>query len=141
MDEPCEPIDTQALERLFAHLERGDSDAFFAHVADDVAWTVMGTHPLAGAYHDKRTFRAATFERLDRLVRGGIRLRLVDVLVQPPRAAVELVAEATASNGRPFDNRYCWVLRFDGGRIVEVRAYLDSALVQQLVDENEPVAR
>ena len=36
-----------------------------------------------------------------------------------------------------FDNRYCWVMRFDGETIVEVRAYLDSALVQKLIDDNK----
>jgi uncharacterized protein len=40
-------------------------------------------------------------------------------------------------NGKPFDNRYCWIARFSNGTIVEVRAYLDSALVKQLIDENE----
>jgi len=37
----------------------------------------------------------------------------------------------------PFKNRYCWVCKFKGTRIIEVRAYLDSALVQKLLDENE----
>lgn len=40
-------------------------------------------------------------------------------------------------SGMRFDNRYCWVIRFAGETIVEVRAYLDSALVQKLIDENE----
>jgi uncharacterized protein len=31
-----------------------------------------------------------------------------------------------------FDNHYCWIVRFDGGTIVEVRAYLGSALVAEL---------
>jgi ketosteroid isomerase-like protein len=56
-------------------------------------------------------------------------------------AAVELEALSTALNGKPFNNHYCWVTRFAGDRIVEVRAYLDSALVQQLLDENEKQAR
>jgi ketosteroid isomerase-like protein len=34
-----------------------------------------------------------------------------------------------------FDNRYCWVIRFEDNTIVEVRAYLDSALVQKLIAE------
>ena len=38
---------------------------------------------------------------------------------------VELVSRATARNGMRFDNHYCWVVRFDGDTIVEVRAYLD----------------
>jgi uncharacterized protein len=51
---------------------------------------------------------------------------------------VELESLSTALNGKPFDNRYCWITRFSNGTIVEVRAYLDSALVQRLIDENEP---
>ena len=35
-----------------------------------------------------------------------------------------------------FDNRYCWVCRFAGGEIAQVRAYLDSALVARLFQEN-----
>jgi hypothetical protein len=35
-----------------------------------------------------------------------------------------------------FDNHYCWVTRFDRGAIVEVRAYLDSAMVAELIRQN-----
>jgi ketosteroid isomerase-like protein len=57
------------------------------------------------------------------------------VLVDHDWAAVELRSYATAKTGMRFDNRYCWVMRFQGETIVEVRAYLDSALVQKLIDE------
>jgi ketosteroid isomerase-like protein len=40
--------------------------------------------------------------------------------------------------GLKFDNTYAWVVRFDqGGQIVEVRAYLDSWMVKQAIEENE----
>jgi hypothetical protein len=29
---------------------------FFISVADDINWTVMGTHPLAGVYNSKADF-------------------------------------------------------------------------------------
>ncbi|KAI7365268.1 hypothetical protein KC354_g5008 [Hortaea werneckii] len=39
--------------------------------------------------------------------------------------------------GMPYPQRYAWVMRFDeNGTIVQVRAYLDSALVQKAVDSN-----
>jgi ketosteroid isomerase-like protein len=44
---------------------------------------------------------------------------------------------STAISGKPFDNTYCWVTRFVGNEIVEVRAYVDSELVCELVKENE----
>jgi hypothetical protein len=51
-------------------------------------------------------------------------------------AVVELVSNATARNGMRFDNHYRWVVRFTGNTIVEVRAYLDSAMVAELFREN-----
>ena len=34
----------------------GDREGFMANVADDVDWTVMGTHPLGGRYRTKADF-------------------------------------------------------------------------------------
>jgi uncharacterized protein len=98
----------------------------------------MGSHPLAGTYHTKADFLAHTFARLDKILKEGVLLRVTNVLVDGDSAAVEMESLSTALNGKPFDNRYCWIVRFSDGTIVEVRAYLDSALVQRLIDENEP---
>jgi uncharacterized protein len=49
---------------------------------------------------------------------------------------VELHSLATAKNGLRFDNRYCWVVHFAGRTIDRVRAYLDSAMVARLFEEN-----
>jgi ketosteroid isomerase-like protein len=35
-----------------------------------------------------------------------------------------------------FDNRYCWVVYFRDDVIIRGRAYLDSALVARLFEEN-----
>ena len=131
-------VQASYVKSLFANLEDGKSGAFFEHVADDVNWTVMGTHPLAGTYHTKADFLAHTFARLDKILEEGVVLRVTNVLVDGDSAAVELESLSTALNGKPFDNTYCWVVHFSNGTIVEVRAYLDSALVQRLIDENEP---
>ena len=133
-------VQASYVKSLFANLENGKSGAFFEHVADDVNWTVMGTHSLAGTYHTKADFLAHTFARLDKILKQGVVLRVSHVLVDGDSAAVELESLSTALNGKPFDNRYCWVVHFSNGTIVEVRAYLDSALVQRLIDENEPSA-
>src|SRR5918997_2718190 len=125
------------VKSLFANLENGKSGAFFEHVADDVEWTVMGTHPLAGTYHTKDDFISHTFARLDQILKEGVLLRVTNILVEGDSAAVEMESLSTALNGKPFDNRYCWIVHFSEGTIVEVRAYLDSALVQRLIEENE----
>lgn len=124
---------------LFDHL-RHDKAKFFEKVSDDVQWTVMGSHSLAGDYFGKENFLDHTFRRLEKLLKEGMVLAIRNIMVDGDLAAVELEALSTAKNGKPFNNRYCWIVKFDGGIIKEVRAYLDSALVQRLIDENETPA-
>jgi uncharacterized protein len=121
---------------IFKGLERGDGAAFFEHVADDVDWTVMGTHPLAGHYLDKKSFIAGTFTKLDQVLISGAELHTEHLMVKDNQAVVELHSLATARNGMRFDNRYCWVVDFQDQLIVGVRAYLDSAMVARLFEEN-----
>jgi ketosteroid isomerase-like protein len=101
-----------------------------------VDWIVEGTHPLAGHYHSKAEFLAHTFEKLEKVLPQGAELYVEPVLVSGSWAVVELRSDATAKNGLRFDNRYCWICRFVNGTIVEVRAYLDSARVARLFEEN-----
>ena len=133
-------INADMVRRIFSPLESGDGEKFFECVAEDVDWTVEGTHPLAGHYQSKQDFYSHTFARLNNILQEGTQLHVQNVLTDGDWAVVELRSHAFAKSGMRFDNRYCWVVRFNDTMIVEVRAYLDSALVQQLIDENETSA-
>jgi uncharacterized protein len=126
------------IRQIFKGLETGDGAAFLDHVADDVDWTVMGTHPLAGHYHSKAAY-AGTWAKLGKVLPQGPQLHVEHVVVKDDDAVVELRSRATTINGLRFDNRYCMVLAFDGETIVRGRTYVDSALVARLFEEN-PIA-
>jgi ketosteroid isomerase-like protein len=120
--------------QLFAQrADPANRSRFFDRVADDVHWTVMGTHPRAGTYTSKQNFLRRTFERLDPLMRDQVRLEVAHLYLANDVAIAELRASSRAIDGEAFDNTYCWVCHFDGEQIVEVRAYLDSALVADLI--------
>jgi uncharacterized protein len=132
-------ITVDSVREIFKGLERGDGAAFFDHVADNVDWIVEGTHPLAGHYLSKKAFIAGTFAKLGQVLPQGAQLHVENLIVKDDEAAVELHSLATAKNGMRFDNRYCWVVYFQDGVIVRARAYLDSAMVARLFEEN-PIA-
>jgi len=129
-------VQADFVRKIFSGLEHGDGAAFFEHVADDVDWIVMGTHPLAGHYKSKSDFIAGTFAKLGKVLPDGAQLNVEHLLVAGDQAVVELHSEATAKNGMRFDNRYCWVVYFRDKIIVRVRAYLDSTMVSRLFDQN-----
>jgi uncharacterized protein len=132
-------VSAEYVRKVFTALANGDSPSFFKYVADDVAWRVTGTdNPLSGDYNGKAEFVPKTFIRLGRLMQDGeMTLGIVNILVDGEMAAVELKAHGKAKSGSEFANEYCWVCRFKNDMIVEVRAYLDSALVKRVIEENE----
>jgi ketosteroid isomerase-like protein len=111
--------------------------AFWDRVADDVDWTVEGTHPLAGRYHTKKQFVEATFVRIARLLPDGVKLEIEHLHVDGDTTIVELRSISTTKEGTEYANHYCWVCRFDGETIVEVRAYLDTMMVAYTILRNE----
>src|SRR6202044_3505440 len=129
-------VTVEYVREIFKGLEEGDGASFFDHVDDKVNWIVEGTHPLAGHYYSKAAFIEGTFAKLSKVLPRGAQLHVEYLLVSGDNAVVELHSLATAKNGLRFDNRYCWVCRFAGAEIAQVRAYLDSALVARLFQEN-----
>jgi ketosteroid isomerase-like protein len=65
-----------------------------------------------------------------------LQLSVEYLIVKDDQAVVELHSGATAKNRMRFDNRYCWVVYFRDSVIARVRAYLDSAMVARLFEEN-----
>src|ERR1700677_2903610 len=129
-------IASDRVREIFKGLENGDGAAFFEHVSDNVDWIVEGTHPLAAHYLSKRAFIEGTFAKLAQVLPQGAQLHVEHLLVKDDQVVVELHFLATAKNGMRFVNRYCWIGYFADARIVRVRAYLDSAMVARLFEEN-----
>jgi uncharacterized protein len=98
-----------------------------------------GTHPLAGRYHSNTQFIEATFTRLGGVLPGGVKLEVTHLYLDGDTAIAELHSTSTTNEGAQFANNYCWVRRFDGDIIVEVRAYLDSMMVAYTILRNEHV--
>lgn len=130
-------LSKQYVQELFKNLEIGQKDLFFAQVSPNVLWQVMGTHPLAGIYHTKQDFFDHTFARLNKVLKHGPTLKVNNITMSSEEqiAIVEMNQLSSTINDKPFNNYYCWIVKFENSIIVEVRAYLDSALVTQLMSE------
>lgn len=125
------------VQKLFNKLQNGKSNEFFKYVAPDVDWTIMGTHPLSGTYKSREDFIEKTFARLNKILNEGVVLKVNNILISKNTAVVEMESLSTAKNGMVFSNTYCWIVEFKEKIIIRVRAYVDSTLVQRLIDENE----
>jgi len=94
-------------------------------VANDFEWKVMtrmpGMAPVKG--HEGIKTLAKT---LKTIMPTGLGLRIDTVICEGDRCAVQAESNTTAMNGKKYNNRYHFDIRFDGDKIAEVREYCDT---------------
>jgi ketosteroid isomerase-like protein len=122
------------MQRIFDGLARGDGRPFLDSLDENVVWTLTGATAWSGAYHGKAAVRrdllaplfaqfADTYVNVaDRIVAEG------DIVV------VECRGKVATKAGKRYDNRYCWVCRLAGDKIVSLTEYMDTDLVAQALE-------
>lgn len=131
-------VTVEFVKKTFAPLEEGDPPSFFTHVADDVSWTITGNEdPLSGHYTSKVDVITKTMKRMTACLTAPVERRVTNVLTCGDWAVVEHTASTTTKKGSAFNQKFCWVCRYEGDKIVEVRMYQDSALSKMVLEENE----
>lgn len=128
----------QSMERALAGLSSGDPTAFVELFADDIVWTAKGTTAWSGSYHGKRDVLAVLGAVASR-VEGPIRVQTSRLIAAHDFVIVEARGENLLSDGRRYDNEYCWVCRFEGGLLRELVEYMDTDLTKRVLSAEPPV--
>ena len=121
-----------ATERVFRELERDNPQAFFDQLSDDVHWIITGTNPLAGQYRGWREYFDRVYSRVVSALRTPPKVTVRRIFADGDLAAVEWHGSAVSIADKPYENDFCWVLRFGEGKIIEVTAYFDDQAVRDL---------
>ncbi|KAJ7773889.1 hypothetical protein B0H16DRAFT_1304151 [Mycena metata] len=121
---------------------QGDWSAFVAAIDPDVRWVIgsekqdklcmTGVYTLATWNEQVRTPLAG------KLKNGEIKMVVSSFDVVGNKAIAQASGEAVQLNGKPYVNHYAWFLTFseDTGKVVEIREYLDTALLYEVNTTN-----
>ncbi len=94
-------------------------------VSNDFEWVVMtrmeGMAPAKG--HEGLQNLA---KGIKTMMPGGLGLKIETVICEGNRCAVQAESNTVAANGKKYNNRYHFDIRFDGDKIAEVREYCDT---------------
>jgi uncharacterized protein len=119
----------EAAVRLLKSLETGDVDGSI--LADNIEWEVMGRLPGLAPLRGKETFLRQLPAALKATFPNGLNLKFHTVIADGPHVAVQCESDTIAANGKRYNNRYHFYLRFEGGKIAQVREYGDTDHVRQ----------
>ena len=107
---------------------RGDFDACFELIADDIVWTNIGTTSLSGTYRGKADLMENLLGPLFGQLEAGIRSDIVRLIAEGDYVVAQTAGTARTKDGRSYNNSYCQVIRLREGKFVEVTEYFDTNL-------------
>jgi hypothetical protein len=108
---------------------RGDMDACFAMLADDVVWTNIGSTRFSGTYAGKQNLAENLLGPLFGQLKAGIASEVEQLVAEGDTVVAQTSGTAEILDGKPYNNTYCQVITVRDGRIAAVTEYMDTALI------------
>ncbi|MGH1493347.1 MAG: nuclear transport factor 2 family protein [Acidimicrobiales bacterium] len=119
---------------VFGQFVAGNARPFFDLVAHDVRWTVIGSTAISGTFESKRDFFTEAMGKLTEGLAAPISGTIRQISADGDRVIIQWEGGAPTKSGGQYSQTYCWVLRLNGGMIVEAMAYLDTEMVNSVFD-------
>lgn len=118
----------------FENFSAGKVDAFLAHMTDTATWWIAGkpgSHGIAG------TKTKAEFGELFRgsgaFLRNGLRITPKVLTAEDDRVAVEAESYGETVSGKIYNNEYHFLITVRDGKIQEVKEYMDTLHVKEVL--------
>lgn len=125
----------QVVLDFYAAGARGDMDACFSLLADDIVWTNIGTTKFSGTFSSKQALVEQLLEPLFSQLKAGITSNIERLIAEGDVVVAQTTGSAETHDGIPYNNAYCQVIRVRDGKIAEVKEYLDTALIDAVFGE------
>jgi ketosteroid isomerase-like protein len=116
---------------VMAALADGDDRPFLDAMHNDMKWTWMGSGGLSKTFDGKESVLHELWKSVKTDIAQPFRVTATLILAEGDHVVVEGVGNNKTPNGKEYNNRYCWVMKISGGKIVELKEYMDTDLVRR----------
>jgi uncharacterized protein len=120
----------QAIVNAYASMAAGNPAPYLDLLSDDISITMFGDHRFARTFKGRDDIYSNLFGPIREVLDGSIRMNVTNATAENDLVVVEARGEAQTKDGRSYKNTYCFVFRFEDGKIIESREYMDTQLVK-----------
>lgn len=129
------------IKAIYDAMAEGDGRPFVDAMAEEFTWIIEGTNSWSRTWRGRDTVRRDLLRPLFDQFATPYRARAERIIAEGDSVVVLAKGEVTTKAGKPYNNSYCFVIRLAGGKMVELREYLDTELVAAVLDPlPEPAA-
>lgn len=131
-------IDNKRLmQGIFAEISKGNLEPLIDAMAEDMKWTWMGTGRWCHTFEGKKSVVNELLAAVKETLSESFEVIPHNFIAEGDHVVIEHSGRNTTSDGRPYNNSYCWVCRFADGRLCELREYMDTELVTETFGKDE----
>jgi len=125
------------MEDVFGALTEGNDALFIEAMADDMRWIWMGSGRWSRVFEGKQAILNDLWSAVRATLAPPYKVTAQRFIAEGDHVAIEATGSNTTRDGRQYENRYCWVCELSGGKIHELREYMDTELVTSIFKEEQ----
>lgn len=124
----------ELMREIYDEFARGNRMPFRNAMAEDFRWIMKGRTAWSRTYEGRDAVRLELLQPLFAQFADEYRNKATRFIAEGDLVVVECEGRVTTKSGKPYNNQYCLIFRLEGGRIKELTEYLDTALVDEVLD-------
>jgi len=115
----------ELVTKTWLALGRGDIEAAFANMDHNVSWLVPGNMTTSGVKKGKDEI-LKFMSGVGAVFPEGMKIEIRRTYCDGDTVIVELTNRGKVSNGKQYENEYCFVFELENGKVRRIREYVDT---------------
>lgn len=112
---------------------KGDIKAAFANMSDNVSWLIPGNTPGVSGVKRGKDEILKFMSGVGQLFPEGLKSEINKTHCDGDTVILELTNRGKVSNGKTYENEYCFVFELEGGMIRRIREYVDTQKAKEIL--------
>lgn len=135
--ENIQTTNSDRVRHAFENWQQGKGSVFDL-LAPDATWTVTGSSAISGVYTSKTAFLEQAVRPVSSRLATPIVPTVQSIVTEDDVVVVLWNGEATTLDRKPYKNTYLWHMTFKDGQITRVIAFLDTQVLEDLIQRVKP---
>jgi uncharacterized protein len=114
-------LSSQFLIKISEEFAKGNLEFSGAYLAEDIKWNIIGEKPIIGKDQVLEVSKMLQLESYPVIT-------IKNIVAEGHCVVLESTGEAKTKKGKPYNQTYCDVFKFNEEKLIEITTYLDTAL-------------
>ena len=112
---------------------KGDIKTAFGNMADNVSWLIPGNIPGVSGVKRGKDEIVKFMSSIGATLPEGMHAEITRAYADGDAVILEVTNKAKVSNGKSYENEYCFVFEIENGKIRRIREYTDTQKAKDIL--------